>query len=285
MSLPRSPPPARLEVVTAEAGVNEDLAGNSPPFYWVLDGSTPLFGKNVRGFGSDALWLVETIDARLRKALTDRADRDLEQILRSVATVLGREFKRAGIPEGPEGPSAAIGLVRLRASRLDYAILGDITVVVRSGRRVEAVRDERVVEFDRAAVELLTRELSSGATYDHARRAVHKALRENRKYMNAQPGYWILSNKARAAHHAVTGSLEVTPGSEILVASDGFSRVVDTFRLYRGWTGLLSEVRAGSLASAIRRLRTAERKDPQCRRYPRLSPADDATALYIRTPR
>jgi hypothetical protein len=276
--------PTRLEVVTDGAGVNEDLAGADPPFYWVLDGSTPLFGHAVKGSRSDAEWLVLTIDAWLRRNLADRPDLDLKRMIGSLARVLGREYKKEGVPVGPEGPSAALALVRLRPGHVDYAVLGDVTVVIRSQRRVEVVRDERVTEFDREAVGILEREFEEGATYEDAHRVLQETLRSNRRFMNAQPGYWILANRASAARHAVAGSKAIDSGAEVLVMSDGFTRVVDTFGLYRGWNGLLARARKGSLESALEALRAAERRDPQCRHFPRLSPFDDATALYIRTP-
>jgi Protein phosphatase 2C len=276
--------PARLEVVTDGAGVNEDLAGADPPFYWVLDGSTPLFGHTVKSSRSDAEWLVLTIDTWLRRNLADRTDFDPTRLIGSLARVLGREYKKEGVPVGPEGPSAALALVRVRTGAVDYAVLGDVTVVIRSRRRVEVVRDEKVTEFDRAAIEILTRELDAGATYDHAHRVLGDTLRSNRRYMNSQPGYWILTNRSRAARHAVAGTKRIAPGAEVLVMSDGFARVVDTFGLYRGWNGLLAHARKKSLNSALEALRAAERRDPQCRRFPRLSPFDDATALYLRAP-
>ena len=270
--------------MTDGAGVNEDLAGADPPFYWVIDGSTPLFGHKVKSSRSDAEWLALTIDAWLRRYLADGTDRDLKHVIESLATVLGRAYKKAGVPVGPEGPSAALALVRLRPGRVDYAVLGDVTVVIRSQRRVEVVRDERVTEFDREAIEILEREFEEGATYETAHRVLRETLRNNRKFMNAQPGYWILANRASAARHAVAGSERIDSGAEVLVMSDGFARVVDTFGLYRGWNGLLAHARKESLESALEALRAAERRDPQCRRFPRLSPFDDATALYIRTP-
>jgi hypothetical protein len=272
----------RLEIVTDGVGVNEDLAGSSPPLYWVLDGSTPLFPKRVEDSRSDAEWLVQRIDEWLRSAPIDRTERDLREVIASLATVLGRDFKRAGLSKEPEGPSAAIALVRMLGHRVEYAILGDISVVVRSNRRLHHFRDERVAKFDRLAVDLLKKELDAGSTFDRASAAVRATLRENRKYMNVQPGYWILTNRARAARHAVAGSLRLGKSAEVLVASDGFTRAVDIFRLHHGWSGLLSTVRDQAMTGTIAQLRSAERRDPQCRKFPRLSPADDATALYLR---
>jgi hypothetical protein len=272
----------RLEIVTEGVEINEDRAGSYPPLHWVLDGSTPLSPKKVERSRSDAEWLVERIDHWLRTAKIERTERDLTQVIESLATVLGREFKQANVGQGDEGPSAAIGLLRVLPKRLDYAILGDITVVVRTNRRLRVLRDERVAEFDEIAIKLLKQELNEGATFERASRVVRAKLRENRKYMNAQPGYWILSNRARAARHALAGSIKLEREAEVLAASDGFARAVDVFRLYHGWAGLLSDVREHSVGEALARLRRAERNDPQCRAFPRLSPVDDATALYLR---
>jgi hypothetical protein len=274
--------PRRIEVVTAASGVNEDIAGVRPPYYWVIDASTPLFEAHVTQEPSDALWLAKRIDDYLHARIArERAEIRLRPLVEGLAAAIAKDLRRVGAPRGPEGLSAALGIIRTNAEGIDYLILGDVTLIVSTGRRIQAVRDEGVTRFDRAALDVFEAELAAGAPYPLARKRTTDRLREHRKHMNAESGYWILSNSLKAVGHAEQGKVRAGTGSKVLLMSDGFSRSVDVFHLYRGWRGLLAAAQREPLAAAIAKLRHAESADRQARRYPRLSRHDDATALYL----
>jgi hypothetical protein len=103
--------------------------------------------------------------------------------------------------------------------------------------------------------------------------------------MNREGGYWILSTEERAAHHAMTGVFD-SPVRRVLLCSDGFSRVVDTFALASSWRELLGAYdREPELACFLERLRACEREDRETVegvRHPRWSVSDDAAALMVR---
>jgi hypothetical protein len=276
--------PLRIEVASAGSGVNEDIAGVHPPYFWVIDASTPLFKARVTSEPSDALWLAKRIDDYLHtRIVREQGSISLSPLIEGLAAAVGRELRSIGAPRGPEGLSAAIGIIRIDGKRLDYLILGDVTLAVANGRTVRLLRDERVTRFDRAAIDVLKAELEAGAPYARARKRTFDRLREHRKYMNVESGYWILSNRVSAVRRAESGTLRISPGARALLTSDGFSRVVDLFHLYRGWRGLLAMLRQESLTSILSELRRAELADPESRRFPRLAPHDDATALFVET--
>ncbi len=277
--------PRRIEVVSDASGVNEDIAGIHPPYFWVVDASTPLFNTRVTSEPSDAAWLAKRVDAYLHSRIArEQATIPLPQLVEGLAATLAKDLRRVGAPRGAEGPSAALAVVRIAERELDYLILGDVALAVASGRRIQVLRDERVTRLDNAAVDALQAELSAGASYAEARRKTADHLREHRKYMNVESGYWILSNSVAAVRRAEQGTLRFSNGSRVMLASDGFTRVIDVLHLYRGWRGLFTEAQREPLSKALGKLRMAESADPETRRFPRLAPHDDATALYLELP-
>jgi hypothetical protein len=277
--------PSRIEVVSDASGVNEDIAGVHPPYFWVVDSSTPLFDTQVTPEPSDALWLAKRIDAYLHGRIArEEAKIPLPQLVEGLAAAVAKDLRKIGAPRGQEGLSAAIGIIRVDGRKLEYLILGDVSLALASGRRIDVFRDERVTQLDRAAVAVLQAELSSGASYAQARRQTVERLREHRKYMNVESGYWILSNSVAAVRRAEHGTVRIPEETRLLLASDGFSRVIDIFHLYRGWRGLFAAVRREPLSTPLSKLRSAEAADPESRHFPRLAPHDDATALYLELP-
>ena len=67
---------------------------------------------------------------------------------------------------------------------------------------------------------------------------------------------------------------------DLLMMSDGFYRLVDTFERYTDAT-LFQAVEQRGLAALLQELRELERGDPECRRHLRFKTHDDATALRL----
>jgi hypothetical protein len=65
----------------------------------------------------------------------------------------------------------------------------------------------------------------------------------------------------------------------IALLSDGAARITDKYRLL-GWPAALAVIRDQGPAELIRQVRDAEDDDPECTRWPRFKPRDDATVTY-----
>jgi hypothetical protein len=73
---------------------------------------------------------------------------------------------------------------------------------------------------------------------------------------------------------------QVRPGEPIVLATDGFMRLVDVFEAYTDST-LHAELAAGRGADLMQELRERERSDLMAGAYPRVKTHDDATFLVI----
>lgn len=262
-------------------GVNEDLTGCAGEFAWVIDGASPLSDDRVTTADSDARWLVQIIDAHLRA----HAPSD-ERPLPAIAEDMIREVRRASHkwqarPDFP--PSAAFALVRCRDGRVDYLVLGDVTVVFDRGDDVCAVTDGRVEASNRPARVRFDQRLAETGSHALAIADIREALIDHRmRSMNREPGYWVVATEPVAARHALNGSVPDADVRRVALCTDGFSRLVDTFGAYPFWRDLLDRVGSDEdLGALVRELRVLEAADPETLRHPRWTVSDDAAALIV----
>lgn len=84
-----------------------------------------------------------------------------------------------------------------------------------------------------------------------------------------------------APHRAITGSVPRDDLRRAAVLTDGATRLVDLFEL-EDWRACLDIMDRNGPEGLIRRVRDVERSDPGGRRWPRVKPQDDATAVFCR---
>nr|MDT0664391.1 protein phosphatase 2C domain-containing protein [Micromonospora sp. DSM 115978] len=267
---------------------NEDGFGYGDDALWVVDAATPLEAAAI-GRRSPAAWLRERVCALLVEAPWQAAalDETLAWLIERLAA--GREAGDLGMP-GQAFPTAAIALVRQRhaslderRSCLDVCLLGDIVVIVRDvdGNVVELV-DPQFDEAEKAILAAVAGRLADGDDPVEVYRQTNDLLRERRRARNTADGLWVLSDAVAAADHAYLRSVEVAPGADLLVVTDGFARVVEPFGIVADAAGLLDAVADGQARDLLRALRAAEAADPERVRFPRFGVSDDATAVHAR---
>ena len=273
-------------LVDGAGEVTEDLAGRTDNACWVIDGATGLGERTFSDAESDGRWYVSRIDERLRERVGDRR-RSIGEVLReSVAEV--REAFSSYVDlaevEAVEEPSAAIAVVRWGAGGLEYYVLGDCSVAVWSRQM-----DFRYVSgggprrLDRRVVGEVERLVcQEGHDLASARSEVISMLRAHRAQKNRPGGYWTLGFSREAIGHGLAGEIDGDCADRVLLFTDGFEDLVETFGIYRSWRSVARALDAGTpLEEMIRRLRSEQSGDPDGREFPRLKPADDAAACHV----
>ena len=257
----------------AAAGKGQDRLLVSDDFIGVADGATPLVGA-ARPMADPGPFA-----ARVLAGLRNASDEALEVALGRVI-----DHERDGAADDPQGRSnvsCTVAVVRGYRGNLEAAVLGDCEVVVLGARRVRVVSDARLRRLDRLAVDDLRRRLRTGAEPSVARRSILPLLRQHRESMNQQGTYWVVGQEPEAARHLRRGRFSIAETRAILVASDGFFRLVDVFRVYPSRAALLAAALARGLEELGERLRSLERSPGSARTYPRFSDEDDATAVLL----
>lgn len=274
------------------AAANEDAVGTTGTpergAAWVIDGATGVGERErIPGWDSDAQWYAQ----RLSQAFAQHAlqDRPVPALFRSLIEGLAEAYRResepATTPAVPRHalPSAAAAWIRWDgAGCLTFAALGDCKALLRQadgktdalGPRTAAKSDDRI---NQAVRRLQDAGLSAPEAY---RAQLARHLRANRDRMNTPEGYWVFSVHPEAADHLDLDRRTLQGDAEILLMTDGFFRLVDTYRAYDP-DGLFDAVRTHGLEALLGELRAIEAADPNCLRYPRLKPADDAAAVYL----
>jgi hypothetical protein len=279
-----------LGAVSAGSGaVNEDGCGwlgsrDDVTAAWVFDGVTGINGRNYLGDGTDARWLVNRAHARL----LDLAGRDmgLEALLEELVSGLVADFAAASsaadLPEGYDPPAACLVLVKRHGQEWRALRLGDSCLLAREadGRhRINAASPNNVLDH------WLTREVKkrrdAGVLDIKALLAEFAPqLKAGRARRNQPGGYSILEASRDAL--AMPEFIELGRPAEILLCTDGYYRAVDHYGLHDD-QGLI-DASARGVDTVLAALRAAETGDPDCTRFPRFKPADDATALLLAGP-
>jgi serine/threonine protein phosphatase PrpC len=273
-----------IEAMCQPAGtVNEDRWGARDGAVWLLDGATGVAAQRVLPGPSDALWLVDQIDAGLRERAT--RNETPAEILRPIVRKAQQEFARMALrPDAPQAdrPCASVILLRLRGDGMELASLGDCRIVYRDAAgATRCFGTSGVTALDERLVEEVVGLQAQGVAHDQIWSRILPMLRRHRALMNLPEGYWTLDLTDRGLDHIETEHLPARRGEPFLLLSDGFYRLVDLYGRY-GYDTLLAAAEASGLAPLLDELRAIEAGDAACRDYPRLKPRDDATAVLVR---
>jgi len=251
---------------------NEDWVGVVPGVAVVLDGVTVMEGME-KGCHHGTPWYVSQLGTAFLTALAASPAGDggagetltMAEALRYAIARTAQLHSRTCDLNAPGAPTAATGAVRVREDQLEYLVLADVSLGFAfhgPEGNIEVITDKRVS----ASVE----GLHSGIP-DVAQR-VAKARAADR---NRAGGYWVAGSDPDAATHAKTGSVMAADVIRASLMTDGAAVLADVFgtswheAIYKPPQMLLNEVR------------TIERSDPECTRWPRFKQHDDLTVVAL----
>ncbi|MBQ0819073.1 protein phosphatase 2C domain-containing protein [Microvirga sp. HBU67558] len=266
---------------------NEDICGVSGDWAWVIDtsifpGTTPV----MRGT-SDAAWLATFADERLSN-LAPHAQ-DGVALLRHVMEEARTAYRAVAPRERHEDfitwPLGAMTLVRRRGDVLDAWTFGDTTAYVRQPDGSVATFGDapglRAAESSKAAELIGQAGSRPTAILDEPVFLAWLGERRERQRKSGIPAA-LLSFNPDAADRLRHETAPCRDGTAILLASDGFSALVDLYRAMDA-TALMAAALSAGLEPLVTLAREIEtERDPDGRLYPRFKASDDATAILLR---
>jgi len=267
----------------AGSRVNEDGAGLKGRFAWVIDGATGLSDERLTSGGSDAAWLAGRIDDRLASCSGDEsADGLLGRLEADVEAAFREETTHAAAVPDHHAPSACLGLIEAAPGdgsriRVQGRFLGDVIALVPSQEGIARWSDERAKPFEHKTLAALG---AQGHEPGLIPEAVRRQILENRTRLNRPDGYWVVNPLRPWAGQELRFEAQVPSGAPIVLATDGFMRLVDVFAAYSD-EALHARLAAGQGRELMQELRERERDDPMSGAYPRVKTHDDATFLVI----
>ncbi|MBJ3775119.1 protein phosphatase 2C domain-containing protein [Acuticoccus mangrovi] len=250
---------------------NEDGYGSGGRFAWIIDGATGLSDAPLLDAPSDAAWLT----AVANQALSELAPTALDAgaLLADAARIAERRFlaeRKRSPAERYEIPTAAVLLAEFGDGVVAIAELGDCGVYIDTDAGLTRIGGS---ERGKALEQENARRLGGGRGPE-----VVAFLRRLRNFANTPDGYAIFAPEANSADRARRHRVATEAGRALFV-TDGFEAAID-YGLYDGPALILEAER--ELGGALGALRAAERDDPDCTRFPRFKPSDDATAMLVR---
>lgn len=237
--------------------VNEDLVLTGQNFVIVLDGASPAAGLET-GCIHDVPWLVRSLGVQIAGQLMADEEVDLPAALEVAIRRVCESHENTCDLSNPNSPSSTVALLRRRGrNHVDYLALADSSVVFRFGDgTVRAITDDRLDHL---------------ADYSFAGIA---AVR------NTDGGFWVASTQPKAAHKAVSGSVDLREKNLQLAAvvTDGAATLVE--RHGRSWADALQLIEMGPEVLILE----TRKVDEDIEKAGRGKRHDDATAVAVRFP-
>ncbi|RZA36373.1 MAG: hypothetical protein EOP92_05720 [Lysobacteraceae bacterium] len=270
---------------------NEDWAGSfSTPEgidLVVIDGGTSVADRDyIDPVEGDVVWFVSRVRAALGMAIA--AGLDQHAALHAAVEAVYREFRE--VSAGQEvplyaWPIAALSWVRARKMgdgyRLDLVCLGDCKFLMSTPQGDVVDLDPFVNPQEAVLRAEIAKLLAEGVSDAAARQArLMPLLRARREYQNTVAGTNSLCLRPNGAFGARSVSVDAAAGSTLLGMTDGFYRLVDTYRLHTP-ASLFSLCVGGGLQAALAQLRRHEAA-AQAAASTSVKGADDASAILWR---
>lgn len=209
--------------------INQDAYGHNDNIFWVIDGATEVFENNCLSSLGDVYWVVQTLNKKLKEGNTLLPLKDF------VGEAISKMYEMAvevspSITEIPINvlPTYAICCIRCMDSYLEYFFLGDCSLFVSHTPDIRYT-DNRIEPFH-LQVNAVKEQYKDNV--DLYRSEVLKKVREIKKYINAESGYWIGTFDASIASHAIVGKVDIRVGDHILLCTDGFRPSLDEANLF-----------------------------------------------------
>lgn len=272
----------------AGQSINEDRATASTRAAWILDGATGLSLQRLFPGPSDPAWLAAAADELLGR-LTIDIDDGMTLLHRLVAELHQTCAAAALAPLDDtdiELPSASLTVAHFVGTEIELITLGDCKLLLRQrDGRVEAFDQSTVAAFDAKVVEAMRRIQAGGEV--ELRKITPKLaalIRDNRRWKNRPGGYGVLMADPACLSFAEATRRPAADATHLLLATDGFYRLVDTYRMLTAGELMQAALERG-LSPLYATLRRIEDADPECLAHPRLKARDDATAMLVRVSR
>ena len=267
--------------------VNEDAVGfigepDDVQAAWALDGVTGINDVSLGLAGSDAQWFVQRVDAHLRVLVPEA--RDIATLMSDLVDGLIADQAEAtaklALSETYDPPAACIAALCRIGSHWHAVRLGDCRFLGEDAQGFRRIVDFANDGFDEWITDEAQRLRAQGLSDIKAISArLQPELFANRRRRNRAGGYGVIA--ADRACLAFVEHMPLVDPHAALMTSDGFFRLVDHYHEMTEQELLTQASGDGVIAALYDRLRSIERNDPDCRKFPRFKPADDASAIAL----
>ncbi|WP_303754549.1 hypothetical protein [Enterococcus sp. S86.2] len=256
---------------------NEDFVYGNDTFGFILDGASGL-GDNYLAGMSDAQVFSHFIGGQLITLLANEKMATSRALMQAVTSFAQNYRKELGKLTPDLWPSATFSCYRKIGTEMEFSWLGDSPITAFLNQQMRTFYDRTVPQNDQRIVSTFHQLLKKGETIEAAKAAVTKDLVKNRQTKNTPNGYAILDPSPIGIARLSQKSVPADQLEKIVITSDGFYRLVDTFNeCTPHQLGHFQDY--GTLVAACDHLRKLEGEDAKLLTYPRFKQSDDASVL------
>ena len=249
----------------------EDVVVVLPNAVVLLDGATSLDPALPTGG-----WYASRLAGELSGRLVGYPDGDLADLLAAAIKSVARDH---GLVPGAS-PSSTVALVRWNDTTVEGLVLADTPVVAFTAAGTSPLTDERLASMPRG--DGYRDRLAAGAGYDAGHLvALRDAATAMGRRRNTEDGFWVAEADPDAAHYAKRATWPRAEVTSVLMATDGVSCGVDTYRVFPDWAAVRDLAFARGPEAVLDVVREAEGTDPRGTRWPRPKPHDDQALVVL----
>jgi hypothetical protein len=284
----------QVKAIVSRAGLDSSESDDCAGFVetdaglcaWVIDGATNVAGRDyLRAGRGDVAWYASALSKRLQaNAASGRALPDLHA---AAARDVAEDYRElcSQLPTPPPlyaQPMAALTMVRVSDGRAELYELGDCPAFALGADG--SVRRLTTHEASEEADESRTRVTAAQRAVGYAPKAVWAdrlpSLRRAREVLMSANPLRVSTPVTDAAFGGYSASFDLAGVTALVLMSDGFERFAVKYGLGDETEMIRRSIEEGPDAP-LAALRAVEKADPDCRRFPRLKPSDDATCVVI----
>jgi serine/threonine protein phosphatase PrpC len=266
-----------------EDGCGVIRKGSEVTAAWIFDGVTGINGKNYMAAATDAVWIVERANQHLGSMA--RWNKPLPDILAALVAALEADWAEASkgitLPADYDAPGACLTLVKKYAGGWKALRLGDSMII--TGQEEVTVhpvpRTTLNDEEDMLKREARKRRDVGMLDIKQLLKEFHGPILASRRSRNTAVGIGILV--AGPETFVKPEYIDLGSPKSILLCTDGFYRAVDYYEMHSDESLLRTCVVKGGAEEVLRGIRDVEAGDPECKKYLRFKPADDATCVMM----
>lgn len=263
---------------------NDDACGVREGCAWVIDGATDLHEPPLTPAASDAAWIAQFANARLSAQAAPGDEASLRALVRRTSEAAAQAFVDAAgaFPaDGWQWPLASMLIAAENENGITGLDLGDCRFYAldESGEAFAFGGPPSAADNE---TQLATRAAASAGGAPLLRHADTIAmLRRMRGTQNTANGSWTFCLLPECADQARAWRVSLKRPAHILLATDGFSALVDRYAAHDPASLIRAALDQG-LQELGRSLRAIETGDASGSQHPRWKRSDDATALLLR---
>jgi hypothetical protein len=283
----------QVKAIVSSAGLdsaeNDDCAGfvetDRGLCAWVIDGATNVAGRDyLRAGRGDVAWYARALSKRLQ---ANASGHDLRELHAAAARDVAEDYRElcSQLPAPPPlyaQPMAALTMVRVSDGCAELYELGDCPAFALgadgSVRRLTTHEDSEEADESRTRVTAAQRAVGYAPKAVWANRL--PSLRRAREALMSADPLRVSTPLADARFGGYSASFDLAGVTALVLMSDGFERFAVKYGLGDDTEMIRRSIEEGPDAP-LAALRAVEKADPDCRRFPRLKPSDDATCLVI----